>query len=196
MAALAPTVRRARPAMVAVTCALGCVPALIRSADARPASSLPLVLAFVAAGSAVGWAAEDPGRELLGSLPVRSSTRTVVRIACAALVAVAAVVITTTVFALGPGIVGGPAVRVPEAVAAGALALAVGLRLTRQGEVHPGGVAVTVGLGGTAVVAMVAYRWPALLPSFEPGPVHDRWWAVAALAAGLAAWAARDPGRP
>ena len=162
----------------------------------RPRRS-PLVVAFVAAGSAVGWAAEDPGRELLGSLPVRSPTRAVARIACAVLVAVAAVVITTTVFALGPGIVGGPAVRVPEAVAAGARSRSPsGSGSTRQGEVHPGGVAVAVGLGGTAVVAMVAFRWPALLPSFEPGPVHDRWWAVAALAAGLAAWAGRDPGRP
>lgn len=77
--------------------------------------------------------------------------------------------------------------------ASAALALAGGLVAARRGERIVGPIGVATGLGGILVVAALAYRWPDVLPSLAPGPHHDRWWAIAAVAAVVAVHAGRDP---
>jgi hypothetical protein len=194
LAAIRPTAARAGLAMVAITVVLASAPALVRSAGSRPVSSVLLVLAAVAAGAAVGWAADDPGRELLGSLPVPSSVRTAIRFTAAAVVSTAALVTTLVVASNGAGASTGQGARVPEALAAAALAAGFGLTATRRGEPATGPLAVIAGFGGVAVVGILAVRWPSVLPSFDPGPVHGRWWVLVVAGAALAVWAARDPG--
>ena len=195
VAALRPTAARAGLGMVALTVLIAGAPLLVRSALGRPSGSVLLVIAAVAAGAAVGWASDDPGRDLLGALPVPSSLRASIRVAAAALVSAAALLVTVALASAGPGIPAGQRARVPEAVAAGALACGVGLVATRRGEPATGPVAVLAGFGSVAVVGGLAIRWPTILPSLDGGPVHDRWWLLATLGGAVAVWAARDPAR-
>jgi hypothetical protein len=195
LAAVRPTAARASLAMVAVTVLVAAAPLLVRSALGLRVGSVLLVIPSVAAGAAVGWATDDPGREVLGSLPVPSSLRTSIRFAAAALVSSAGLFATVAIAAAGPGLPAGQGARIPEALAAGALACGLGLVATRRGEPATGPVAVTAGFGAVAVIGVLAIRWPRLFPSFDAGPVHDRWWLVATVGGGVALWAGRDPGR-
>lgn len=195
LASVRPTAARAGLAMVGVTVLIAGVPVLVRSALGRPVSSSLLVLAAVATGAALGWAADDPSRELLGSLPFPSSLRTSIRVAAAALVGAAGLVLVLGAASVGPGLPAEMSARIPEALAAGAIACGAGLVAGRRGETATGGMAVVAGVAGVAVIGTLAMRWPRLLPSFDAGPVHDRWWLVVTVGGAVAVWAGRDPAR-
>jgi hypothetical protein len=95
--------------------------------------------------------------------------------------------------AIGPGLPPDLADRLPEAATAAAAALALALALTRRGERGGGPAGVGVGLLVPTIVAVLAVRWPTVLPSLSSGAVHDRWWVGAVGLALVAAWIGRDP---
>jgi hypothetical protein len=66
----------------------------------------------------------------------------------------------------------------------------------RHGEQRPGSIGLICGVLGTAVIAVLSFRWPHLVPGLDDGPAHDRWWLIAGLGVAVAAHAGRDPGRP
>lgn len=195
VAAVAPTARVAHLGAAAMTVAFAAVPALVTVARGDPVVSAPLVVASLVGGAALGWAADDPAAELLGSMPLSSPLRLRLRGLLVATVAALGVAATVLLVAVGPGLPGDLTDRVPEAAAAAALALAIGLVAARRGERQAGPIGVTAGLLAPTTVAVLAYRWPAVLPSYLPSPAHVRWWIVAAIAGVIAARAGRDPAR-
>lgn len=194
LAAVVPTARVAHLGPAALTVALAAVPAIVTVARGDAVVSAPLIVTFLVAGAALGWATEDPARDLLSSLPVSSPMRATVRLGLVAAVAVIGIALTALVVAVGPGLPPDLPDRPAEAAGAAAVALAVGLVATRRGERGAGPVAVTGGILGPGLVAALAVRWPAVLPGFAAGPIHDRWWALAVVGAMVAARAGRDPG--
>ena len=195
LAALGPTSRVAHLGAAGGTAMLATIPPVVAVAKGGSGAGPALILCCVVAGATLGWAAEDPAGHLLAAMPVPSPTRTALRALMVALVAVAGAALGIGVVVLGPGLPPDLRDRVPEAVAAGAIALAVGLVVVRRGERGGGPAGVTAGVLGTGLIAALAVRWPAVLPTFAAGAAHARWWLVAALALVVVARAGRDPGR-
>jgi hypothetical protein len=193
--ALPPTARVARVASAGLTVAVAAVPTIVAVLSGATRIALPFVAACVIGGAALGWATEDPAAELLAAMPMSSATRTMLRMLCVALVCTFGVAVTGLIVAVGPGLPPPRWDRVPEVMAAVAVALAVGLAATRRGERDIGPVAVTAGVLSVGFIAALASRWPAVLPTFLATPNHTRWWILAALAIIVAARAGRDPGR-
>lgn len=194
-AAVAPTARVAHLGAAAATVALAAVPAVVVVARGDAVVSAPLVLAGVLCGATLGWAADDPAVDLLGSMPVSSPVRAALRIGCVAAVVAVGVALIALIVAAGPGLPADVGDRAAEAAAAASVAAAVGFMAARRSERTAGPVGVTAGVLGTAFVAALAVRWPALLPTFMPSPVHARWWILAAAGVVVVARAGRDPGR-
>jgi hypothetical protein len=195
LAAVRPTARVSSLGPAAATVAFGAAPTLIAVAAGSRSLAVPAVVAGLAAGAALGWVAADPAAEVLAPLPVTAPSRTVVRAVLVALVATAVSAGLLMIVWLGPGVPSDLADRVPEAASAGAVALAVGLVLARRGDRAPAAAAVAAGLGIPLFIAALAVRWPGSLPTFDPGPRHDRWWLVVAVAVPIALRAGRDPAR-
>ena len=194
-AAIAPTARVAHLGPAGLTVALAALPAVVTVARGDTVVSAPLVMAGLLGGAALGWAVEDPAADLLASLPVSSPTRTALRLVLVGCVAAMGVALTVLLVAVGPGLPPDLRQRAPEAAAAAAFALAVGLVAFRRGERAAGPVAVTAGVLGTGLVAALAHRWPSVLPTLGASPTHARWWLLAAFGLAVAARAGRDPGR-
>lgn len=195
VAAVAPTARVAHLGAAAATMAFTAVPAVVAVARGDAVVSSPLIVVAVVGGATLGWAVEDPAAQLLASLPVPNATRTALRAALVACVVGIGAMLTVLVVALGPGLPPDLRDRVPEAAASAGMSLAVGLVVARGGERGAGPIAVTAGVLGTAFVAALAYRWPALFPTFSRGPTHDRWWIIAFVGLAVAVHAGRDVGR-
>lgn len=195
VAEAAPPTWRVTPRAAALaTVLLGTPPTVVALARSRPVTFGALSVLALALGAALGWAAEDPAAEVLAPMPVSTPVRTVLRI-----VGVSTV---TAPVAIGDLLLASAGQRslpedwldlAPLLGASAALALAGGLVAARRGERIVGPIGVATGLGGILVVAALAYRWPDVLPSLAPGPHHDRWWAIAAVAAVVAVHAGRDP---
>lgn len=195
LAALAPTARVSHLGLAALTVTLAGLPAVATVADGTGASGT-LIAAGLLGGATLGWAVEDPAAELLTPLPVSSPMRTTMRVLFVAAVATIGTALTFLVVAVGPGLPPDRGDRLPEAAAAAAIALVVGLIAARRGERGAGPAAVTAGVIGPGLVATLSGRWPNVFPTFEPGPTHTHWWILAAIATTLAAHTARDPARP
>jgi len=195
VAAVGPTARAAHLGSAALTVALAAVPALVAVGRGHAEVSGPLVLSCLVAAAALAWAVDDPAADLLDSMPVSSPVRTRLRVVFVAGIAALGAAAVWLLVALGPGLPSERRERIPEAAAAAALALAVGLVAARRGERGAGAVGVTAGVLGTAVVAALAHRWPDELPTFAISDVHERWWVVAAVGAAVALRAGRDPAR-
>lgn len=193
-AAVVPTARVARLGPGLLTVALGAVPAVVIVARGFPVEAVPVFVVALAAGASLGWAVDEPPSELLTPLPISSPTRLAMRIVCVAVVA-APTALGLLLLVTGARMPAGWLDRVPEATAAGALALAVGLVAARRGERAASPVAVTAGALGVLVVGALAFRWPAVFPAVGGGPVHTRWWLVAAAGVAVAVRAGRDAGR-
>jgi hypothetical protein len=197
-AALAPTARVAHGAAAALTAVVASAPAVVvaaRGETAASAAEVPVIVACLVGGAAVGWAVEDPAAEVLAPLPLAPPVRTALRVVSVAAVAAIGLSLTLVVTAAGPGWPAGLHDRLAETAAAAAVALAAGLVAARRGERGSGPIGVTAGILATACVAALAYRWPTVLPTFAAGPTHDRWWVLAAVGVAVAGWAGRDPGR-
>ncbi len=195
LAAVAPTARVAHLGAAALTVALAAIPVVVTALRGDPTLSTPFLLACLLGGATLGWAVEDPAADLLAPLPVSAATRTALRLMTVAVVAAVGVALAVGVAAIGPGLPPDAGGRLAEATAAAALAITVGLVAARRGERGTGPIGVTAGVLGTGFVAAFAYRWPSQLPTFGPGPTHDRWWLLTALALAVATRAGRDPGR-
>lgn len=194
-AVIGPTAKVAHLGSTALTVALAAIPALVIVARGGSDVTAAIVLLTLAAGASVAWAVDDPTEELLASTPVSAPVRASIRVVAAAAVAGSAAAAIVAVVVTGPGVPPGLGGRFAEGIAAGAIALAVAFAGARRGERMPGASGVIAGVLGPAVVAGMATRWPTWLPSFQDGPVHSRWWLLAAAAALAAAWSGRDVSR-
>jgi len=191
---LAPTARLARPGLVSLTVGLAALPALVTLCWRGDELVAPLVLAGLVSGAALGWAVDDPAAELLASTPAGTPLRTGIRVGAVALVAAVGFGGLLAAVAIGPGLPPQVGHRWPEAAAAGATALAVGLIAARRGERAAGAAAVTAGALGPAMVAGLSSKLRQL-PSLLAGPHHERWWLLALAALLVALHAGRDPAR-
>lgn len=195
LVAAAPTARVAHVGPAALTAALALTPVLVTLARGGTNLGTPLVVAGLASGAVLGWATEDPAAEVLASMPVSNPIRAGLRLVVVATVAVLGLAAGALAVALGPGLPMDRWDRVPEALAAATIAIALGFVLVRRGERGAGPTSVTAGFLGTALIGGLALRWPTLFPALIAGPIHDRWWIVAVLAAAVAVRAGRDPAR-
>jgi len=195
LVAAAPTARVAHLGPAAITMALAMLPLVVTVARGGTDVSLALILTGLAGGAVVGWATEDAAADVLASMPVSPPIRAALRLSFVGTVGVTGVVTAGLVAALGPGLPSDRGDRLPEGLAAAAIATAIGFVLARRGERGSGPVSVTAGLLGTAFVAALAFRWPSLLPSFMGGPIHERWWIIAVVGSVVALRAGRDPAR-
>ena len=195
VAATLPTARAARLGPALATVALAGVPALVMVARDGRDLTVATVLLALGWGAALGWATEDPAADLLAATPVPRSNRLAMRVA--AVLVVGGAVVTTVLAAIAsrPGIPGDLDIRPVEALAAGSVALAVGLAAHRRGDRASGPTGALSGLLVPGVVAALAVRWPEVLPTFIEGPLHQRWWYVVAADAVAVAWVACDPAR-
>ena len=193
-ALLVPTARLARPGLVSLTVGLAALPALVTLLWRGDDFLAPLVLAGLVSGAALGWAVDDPAAELLASTPAGTPLRTGIRVGAVALVAAVGFGGLLAAVAIGPGLPPQVGDRWPEAAAAGATALAVGLIAARRGERAAGAAAVTAGVLGPAMVAGLSFKLRQL-PSLLAGPHHDRWWLLALAGLVVALHAGRDPAR-
>jgi hypothetical protein len=194
-AAIRPTLRMASLGSVAATVAFGILPVVVTVGRGGRDVFGQSVLAAIVAGAALGWAAEDEGGELLASAPVRARERFAIRLVATAAVAAAALALAATVTAIGPGLPQGVVDRLPEALAAAAVAVGIGVVAARRGEKAVGPVAVIAGFLSIVIMAGLAMRWGWLLPTFLPSSTHSRWWIVVAGGALVAARAGRDAGQ-
>jgi hypothetical protein len=195
IAAARPTARVAHLGAAGLTVALGAVPAVVVMATGGTSVATALIVASLAAGAALGWAGEDPAAEVLAPLPVAASVRASLRVAFAAAVAVGLSCLLALAVWMGPGLPAGVGDRLPEAATAAAAALALAFVLARRGERGSGAAGVAGGLVLPAFVSAMAFRWPRVLPSFDAGPIHDRWWLAVLAGALVVARAGRDPAR-
>jgi len=189
-----PTVRLAHPGLVSLTVGLAAIPALVTLLWRGEGLFAPLVLAGLVSGAALGWAVDDPAAELLASTPAGTPLRTGIRVGAVALVAAAGFGGLLAAVAIGPGLPPQVGDRWPEAAAAAATALVVGLIAARRGERAAGAAAVMAGVLGPAMVAGLSFKLRQL-PSFLAGPHHDRWWLLALAGLVVALHAGRDPAR-
>jgi hypothetical protein len=190
-----PTARVSHLGSAALTVTLGTVPtavALLRGESV----SVPVIVAALTAGAALGWAAEDPAAELFAPLPIAPPVRTSLRAVTVAVAATGVSLLLALVLVLfGPGLPSDLGARPLEAITAALAALALGLALDRRGDRAAGAAGVAAGLGLPLLVAALAYRWPGVLPSFAVGPVHDRWWVIAAILVLVLVRTGHDPAR-
>jgi hypothetical protein len=196
VACVRPTVGVTPTVAAAVTVVLACAPAAVALAAGASDVEVAVVLAFVLGGAVLGWATDDPAADVLAAMPVPAPVRAAVRgVAVMALAAVGLAVVTVWVVAGNRSTLAEVTDRLPEAAAAGTVALAMGLFAARRGDRAAGATGVVAGVLVPVTVAALAVRWPGALPAFGSGPAHVRWWLVVALAGVVAARAGRDPGR-
>lgn len=192
---LRPSVRHVGLGRVALTVAVGGAPLAAHVVTSGATSGLPLAVVAVAAGAAVGWAVDDPAAELFGACPIGSPRRTQLRVLlAAATAAVAFLLVAATAGVVDHSVVVAFA-RLPEGVAAGAIALATGLIAWRRGEPAGAASAVSVGFISPFVITALGVRWPAVFPTLAAATPHHRWWLLAAAAAAVALHMGSDPGR-
>ena len=194
-ASFQPTARLARPWLVVATIGLGSLPLVVAIVRSGTDLTMAAVLLGLSAGAALGWTVEDPAAELLAPLPIGAPFRLGLRLAVGGGIACLLVAVMVSTLAVGPTLPGGAADRLPEALAAGSVAVAAGLFAARRGHRSVGAGAVTSGLLTVGLVAALATRWPSHLPAFTPGDVHQRWWWLATAGVVIGARLARDPGR-
>lgn len=165
---------------------------LSRSHDDVETSAL---LAVVAGGSLIAFAFDDPAESALNSCTLgRTARRRARMLLVAALLAGCWAVVVVVVEANGAEL-GRVSDRIPEVIAAAAVASAIAAVGLRHGMTKPGFGAALAAVCALAVsTGMSAWssrlRW---LPQIA-NPAHaNRWWATAGLAAVVAGWCARDP---
>jgi hypothetical protein len=193
LSALVPTARVANGRVAVVAVSLAGIPSMITVIrGGRDASAGVVILVLVAAVS-VAFAVDDPAANLLSSKPFPSACRRSLRFVVVGLAAAAASATFLALVAVGPGLPEDLAALVAPATAASCVATAAALVASRREERGSGSTGAIIGLLTVAVTAALAFRWPGVFPTILEGPVHERWWAIAAAGAAGAWWAGRDP---
>jgi hypothetical protein len=193
--AIAATTRVAHVHEVAAVVGISAIPATIATLHGGD-PGFGVLLVLVVAASSVALGVDDPAADLLGAAPIGSPWRTWARLATTAAGAstTSAVVVATVESTSGHSVL--PGHRLAEIAGITAIAVAAALVAARHGEQRPGSIGLICGVLGTAVIAVLSFRWPHLVPGLDDGPAHDRWWLIAGLGVAVAAHAGRDPGRP
>jgi hypothetical protein len=195
LAAVVPTARVARLGSVAISAALAATPLVVTVVRGGDDVTGGAVLLGLGAASSLAWVVDDPAGEVLSATPAGATPRLWLRLGLVFATAAVVVALALAVAGSGPGLPHDVADRLPEAAAAGAVALAVGFSGASRGESLASTGGVLAGLVVPAFVAALAVKWPDVFPTFTGGRPHARWWFLAAGAATYAAYEARDPGR-
>jgi hypothetical protein len=190
-----PTARAAHLGSAALTVALAGLPAVVTVVRGGTDVGAALLVLALGTGASLGWAADDPTGEILAATPVSAPVRAALRTVSVAAVAGLVAAVAVAVVVAGPGLPPDVVDRLPEAATAAAVALAAAFAVVRRGERSVGAGGVAVGLLLPGLVVALHMRWPSTFPSFEAGPVHTRWWLLAAAALVVTLRVARDPGR-
>jgi hypothetical protein len=153
------------------------------------------MLASVAGGALLGFAFDDPAQRTLNACARgRTARRWARMVLVAMLLSSCWAVVVVAVEARGAEL-GRVSDRLPEVIAAAALASAFAAVGLRNGMTTPGfGAALIAVLAMTVSTGMSSWssrlRW---LPQVANPDHATRWWITAAIAAGAAGWWARDP---
>jgi hypothetical protein len=153
------------------------------------------LLAVVAGGSLLGFAFDDPAQRTLNACALGRTARRVARMLLVAVLLAGSWAIVVAAVAVRNADLGRVSDRLPEVVAAAALASAFAAVGLRNGVVTPGFGAALITVLTMAMSTGMSFwssrlRW---LPQVA-NPTHaTRWWITAAIAAAAACWWARDP---
>jgi len=153
------------------------------------------MLAVVAGGALLSFAFDDPAQRTLNACALGRTARRRARMLLVGVILVVCwVVVVIVVRALGAEL-GPVSDRLPEAVAAAALASAFAAVGLRNGLVTPGfGAALIAVLAMAMSTGMSTWSSRLLWLPQVANPAHStRWWVTAAIAAAAAVWWARDP---
>jgi hypothetical protein len=153
------------------------------------------MLAVVAGGSLLGFAFDDPAQRTLNACARGRTARRWARMALVAMLLAGCWVVVVVAVEAGGAELGRVSDRLPEVIAAAALAAAFAAVGLRNGVATPGfGAALIAVLGMTMSTGLSSWssrlRW---LPQVANPDHAARWWITAAIAAGAAGWWARDP---
>ena len=188
-----PTVRVARLDRVAGTVLLGSIPLLVTVLRDGTDLTVPTTILGIVTGASIGWIADDPTADLLTPCPVNTPRRLAARVLLASVTACTVACAVIVVAAL----VGLPTPtwteRVPELLFSATVALSVGFSVMRRGDPLGGVTGVTAGALLPVFIAALAFRWPDTVPSYGPGPSHNRWWLLMMIGALVAAHSGSDP---
>ena len=153
------------------------------------------MLAVVAGGALVGFAFDDPAQRTLNACALGRTARRWARMILVAMLLAGCWVVVVVAVEARSADLGRVSDRLPEVVAAAALASAFAAAGLHNGAATPGfGAALIAVVGMTMSTGMSSWssrlRW---LPQVA-NPAHaTRWWVTAAIAAAAAGWWARDP---
>lgn len=197
-AVTAPLLRAMARSPVPAAAVVAAAPALVALARGHRDLATGTTFLVVAGAATLGLAVDDPAAATLDACAIPRGARRVARAALVALVVVAATAVVVAAADATGTPLGPMRDRVPEAVAAAALSVALAARAARDGVPHPGlpAAATTVLAMATATGLSGASAHLAWLPQVgNPGHVV-RWWTIAAVAGGCAWHWSRDPGAP
>jgi len=188
---LGATARTVPPGVVAMS-VLAVAPAVMTAVTGGHDFANALSAASVIAGSAVGYAVDDPAAPTLASSPTTLAVRRGMR----ALLIVAVVLIAWSVALLVADRYGTSSADVGalagELCATAAVSAAIASRARTDASVSTGAVAAAGALLIVVTISAFAYHWPAL-PAIGRAQSHHRWWLIAGLGLAIAAWSSRDP---
>lgn len=182
-------------AAVAGVVAVGWLPLAVTLARGGTELLAAVAFAAVVGSGVVAFAVDDDAIELTAASPVPLAQRCGLRLAevGAAAVAVGSLAVAAAV-QRDPSVGAELPDRLAEAAAAAAIALAWGSVAARRRLPSAGLGGSVAGTVSVALVAALAQRVP-WLPSIAGDRHHDRWWWLAAVGVGVAAWSWRDPVR-
>lgn len=191
--ALAPTARVSNVPVAASAVLLAAIPALVAVARGRGDTSVGVTILVMVAAVSVSFAVDDSAANVLSSTPFGASRRRALRLLVLAFVVTALTGATMALVGAGPGLPDDLSALVAPATAAACVAIFVALVAFQREDRGSGATGVVVGLLTVAVTTGLAMRWPRIFPAVSDGPVHDRWWAIAAVGA-VGMWrTGRDP---
>lgn len=153
------------------------------------------MLTVVAGGSLLGFAFDDAAQRTLNACTLGRTARRWARMLLVAALLGGCWAVVVAAAAVSGADLGRMPDRLPEVIAAAALASAVASVGLRNGVATPGfGAALSTVLGMTVSSGMSTWsgrlRW---LPQVANPDHATRWWVTAAIAAAAAVWWARDP---
>lgn len=191
--ALPPTARVAHGPVAATAVLLAGIPSIVTVIRGGHDASAGVIILVLVAAVSVAFAVDDPAANLLSSKPFPSACRRSLRFAVVGLTAAVSCATILGVVAAGPGLPDDLSALVAPTAAAACVATAAALVASGRGDRGSGATGAIIGLLSVAVTAALAFQWPRIFPTILDGPVHERWWAIAAVGAAGAWWTGRDP---